>query len=197
MEGMNANTSILNPDSPLYVPPDSMPMVLSTSDKAKAAPMSFKFNNDDHIGHGPQPVQNAFAISSNTAFTDLAHRVGTKNIINMAQQMGVNIASFPAGSGLSDLVGQVGMALGTGALTVGIFTQQQADFLDKARTKPNTQTLNNLGGNNQGGFGGYWPARIWNTFAEAEFAGLQRDNFLTPVFTGSKWVQVQPKPRKK
>src|SRR5260370_13731295 len=118
MEGMNANTSILNPDSPLYVPPDSMPMVLSTSDKAKAAPMSFKFNNDDHIGHGPQPVQDAFAISSKTAFTALEHRVGTKNIINMAQQMGVNIASFPAGSGLADLVGQVGMALGTGALTI-------------------------------------------------------------------------------
>jgi membrane peptidoglycan carboxypeptidase len=295
MQGMNAGTSILDTDSPLYVPPDSMPLVLSTTDKQKAAPESFKFNNDDFKGHGPQSVQNAFAISSNTAFTDLAHRVGTKNIINLAQQMGVNIASFPNGSGLSNLVGQVGMALGTGALTineqdtmlatidnggvyhqphliatitssdgsqlngkydthvvmtqdqasqvqwamstvvtkgtgtaanmsdgrpiiaktgtttnnrtaffigaipqyaltVGIFTQQQADFLDKAKTKPNTQTLNNLGGNNQGGFGGYWPARIWNTFAEAEFAGLQRENFLTPVFTGAKWVQVVPKP---
>jgi membrane peptidoglycan carboxypeptidase len=63
-------------------------------------------------------VQNALAQSSNTAYTDLAHRVGTENIIQMAANMGVNIAAFPAGSNLSQLKGQVGMALGTGSLTV-------------------------------------------------------------------------------
>ena len=36
----------------------------------------------------------------------------------MAANMGVNIAAFPAGSNLSQLKGQVGMALGTGSLTV-------------------------------------------------------------------------------
>src|SRR5207248_425351 len=87
------------------------------------------------------------------------------------------------------------------ALTVGIYTQQQADCLDKVTPKnpanckkPNPQTLNNLGANSQGGFGGYWPARIWNTFAEAVFAGLPKESFLNPVFTGEKWVQVVPKP---
>ena len=67
---------------------------------------------------GAISVQNALAQSSNTAYTDLAHRVGTENIIQMAANMGVNIAAFPAGSGLSQLKGQVGMALGTGSLTV-------------------------------------------------------------------------------
>jgi membrane peptidoglycan carboxypeptidase len=305
-EGMNANTSILDTDSPLYVPPDQSPMTPSTTDKAKAAtiPGSFQFNNDDHIGHGPQPVQKAFAISSNTAFTDLAHRVGTGPIINLAQQMGVDTSSFKVGgSGLADLKGQVGMALGTGALTineqdtmlatitnggvyhqphliasvtdpagnkstlqlaarvvmtqaqasqvqwtmstvvkqggtgtaaemadgrpiiaktgtttnnrtaffigaipqyaltVGIFTQQQADCLDKVAPKDpsmckvkNPQTLNNLGGNSNGGFGGYWPARIWNSYAESQWASLPQQNFLSPVFTGDAWIQDKPQP---
>src|SRR6185437_11839632 len=87
------------------------------------------------------------------------------------------------------------------ALTVGIYTQQQADCLDKVTPKnpadckkQNPQTLDHLGGNSQGGFGGYWPAKIWNSFAEAEFAGLPKQSFLNPVFTGEKWLQVLPKP---
>jgi membrane peptidoglycan carboxypeptidase len=305
LEGMNAQTSILDTDSPLYVPPDSpqsSAMTLSTTDKGKAASSWFKVNNDDFKGHGPMNAQDALAISSNTAYTDLAHRVGTANIVGLAKQMGVNDGAYPKGSGLKAKIGEVGLALGTGALTineqdtmlatianggvyhqphliatvtssegaqlngkydtrmvmtqdqasqvqwamstvvtkgtgtaanmsdgrpviaktgtttnnrtaffigaipqyaltVGIYTQQQADCLDKVLPKhlaqckkPNPQTLNNLGGNNQGGFGGYWPARIWNTFAQAEFAGLQQQSFLTPVFTGAKWVQVLPKP---
>jgi membrane peptidoglycan carboxypeptidase len=306
MQGMNAQTSILDTDSPLYVPPDSpnaMAMTLSTTDKAKAASNWFKVNNDDFKGHGPMNPQDALAISSNTAYTDLAHRVGTANIVALAKAMGVNVGAYPDGSSLKSKIGEVGLALGTGALTineqdtmlatianggvyrqphliatvtdskgdqtsgkfdthvvmspdqasqvqwamstvvksggtgtaaemndgrqiiaktgtttnnrtaffigaipqyaltVGIYTQQQADCLDKVTPKntadckkPNPQTLNNLGGNNQGGFGGYWPARIWNTFAEAEFAGLPKESFLNPVFTGEKWVQVLPKP---
>jgi hypothetical protein len=87
------------------------------------------------------------------------------------------------------------------ALTVGIYTQKQADCLDKVQPakpslchKKNLQSLDHLGGNSQGGFGGYWPARIWNTFAEAEFASLPQQSFLPPVFTGDKWVMVLPKP---
>jgi membrane peptidoglycan carboxypeptidase len=64
------------------------------------------------------------------------------------------------------------------ALTVGIFTDEQSD--------PN-QTLNNLGGNVGGGFGGYWPARIWNTFAEDEWSSLPIEQFPTPQFSGATW----------
>ena len=40
-------------------------------------------------------MQNALAQSSNTAFTDLTHRVTTSNVVRMAQAFGVNIAQSP------------------------------------------------------------------------------------------------------
>ena len=49
-----------------------------------------------------------------------------------------------------------------------------------------------------GGFGGYWPAKIWNTFAQAEFANLPQQNFQNPVFSGATLEpgrQDQPKPK--
>ena len=47
-----------------------------------------------------------------------------------------------------------------------------------------------------GGFGGYWPAKIWNTFAQAEFASLPVQNFENPVFSGDKWNQIGKIPKK-
>ena len=41
-----------------------------------------------------------------------------------------------------------------------------------------------------GGFGGYWPAKIWNTFALAEFANLPQQTFQNAVFSGTNWNQV-------
>jgi membrane peptidoglycan carboxypeptidase len=123
-EGMNVQTSTLNASPTLYVPPDTDPLVLSTTNPAQALPESFEVHNDDDEAipgtkaGGATTVQNALAQSSNTAYTDLAHRAGTSAIIKMAANMGVNIQPFPAGSNLSNLVGQVGMALGTGSLTV-------------------------------------------------------------------------------
>jgi hypothetical protein len=66
---------------------------------------------------------------------------------------------------------------------VGIFTN-----------KPKTQSLNGLGGQAEGGYGGTWPALIWHTFAEKEFAQLPIKPLPTPPFSGSKWVQVPPAP---
>ncbi len=276
-------------------------MALSTTDKSKAMQSSFPFNNDCMCNLGPLNVQSAFAQSSNTAFTDLAHRVGTDSIISLAKTLGVDTTAYPAGSGLGDMHGEVGLALGTAALTIneqdtmlatidnggtyhaahavvsitppngspiptkyavqqvltpgeasqvqyamttvvrgpngtaagmidqasvrpiiaktgtttsnrtaffigaipqyalsiGIFTKDQGDFLDEAHKKPNPETLNNLGGNAQGGFGGYWPAKIWSTFADAEFAKLPVNQFLAPQFTGSTWNQVPKSPPKK
>ena len=123
-EGMNVKTSILNASPKLWVPPDTEPLVLSATDQAKAVPESFAVGNDlgeTIAGSGPggaTSVQNALAQSSNTAYTDLAHRAGTRAIVQMAANFGVNIASFPAGSGLQDKIGQVGLALGTASLTV-------------------------------------------------------------------------------
>jgi hypothetical protein len=54
------------------------------------------------------------------------------------------------------------------------------------------QTLNGLGGQSQGGFGGTWPATIWHTYAENEFLPLPVVQFTTPVFTGQAWNLVPP-----
>ena len=69
------------------------------------------------------------------------------------------------------------------ALAVAIFTNQQGK---------GWQTLHNLGGNSQGGFGGTWPATIWHTYAEDMFVPLGVEPFPTPVFTGQTWNQVPP-----
>lgn len=274
-QNMNVQTTKLDGYSPLWIPPDSEPMSTAARSQAGASSNWFEEKNDSNDSYGPMTVAQAEAQSSNTAFTDLIHRVGTKNVVNMARQLGVNTT----GSGLQSDIGHVGMALGqdslsvteqdtmlstldnngtyhaahvvqqisqgtvasparvksaqvltpaqdsqvqyamsfdtvngtgtaaamndgrpiiakTGttdnsksaffigaipqyALTVGIFTESQSSS--------SSETLNNLGGNVGGGFGGYWPARIWNTFAEDEFASLPIQQFPTPQFSGQTW----------
>ena len=296
-DNMNVQTSILNASPHLWVPLDTPPynLMLSATSAAKATQSAFPVSNDGGEiiagakANGAISVQEALSQSSNTAFADLAHRVGTGNIIKMAGDMGVNIDSYKhGGSGLTDLLHQVNLALGTASLTineqatmlstisnngtyhsahivqsyqvpggpvvpakvteavvlsapldsqvqygmemttvdgtgtaaamtdgrqiigktgtttnshsaffigaipqytlaVGIFTQSQ----NAANT---SQSLYGLGG---GGFGGAWPALIWHTFAEMEFSKLPVQNFQSAVFSGEKWVQVTPLPKKK
>ncbi|MGO9781473.1 MAG: transglycosylase domain-containing protein [Streptosporangiaceae bacterium] len=273
-QGMNVQTTKLDGYSPLWIPPDSQAMTPAARSQADAGPGYFEETNDGDESYGPMSVAQAEAQSSNTAFTDLIHRVGNQSVVNMAKQFGVDVQA----SGLQTDVG-VGMALGqdslsvneqdtmlaslddngtyhpahiiaqisqgsvsypakvsstqvltpvqdsqvqyamsfdtingtgtaaamsdgrpiiakTGttddaqsaffigaipqyALTVGIFTDSQSP--------KSTETLNDLGGNVGGGFGGYWPARIWNTFAENEFAQLPIEDFPAPQFSGSTW----------
>jgi membrane peptidoglycan carboxypeptidase len=308
-EGMNVQTSTLNASPYLCVPPDYEPLTLSQDEKSLLTycPNSgwFPVENDggeSGIGNPKKgngtTVQNALAQSSNTAFTDLAHRATTSSIIRMAQNYGVNIAPFAqGGSNLSDMVGQVGLALGTASLTVneqdqmlatiadnGVYHQahvvkywQQPDgpeqmpivathpvldsnpttnaqldsqvqyamemttvdgtgtaaaaglgdreIIGKTGTTSSyhsgffigaipqyalvvgmftqdqsvnsTESLLPLGG---GGFGGYWPAKIWNSFAQAEFANLPYEYFSTSnpvVFSGQAWNQVGKLPAAK
>jgi membrane peptidoglycan carboxypeptidase len=70
------------------------------------------------------------------------------------------------------------------ALAIGMFTNNQSGT--------GNQTLNGLGGQSQGGFGGTWPATIWHTYAENEFLPLPVVQFTTPVFTGQAWNLVPP-----
>jgi len=70
------------------------------------------------------------------------------------------------------------------ALAVGMFTNNQSGT--------GKQTLNGLGGQSQGGFGGTWPATIWHTYAQNEFLPLPVVQFTTPVFTGQMWNLVPP-----
>jgi len=82
-------------------------------------------------------------------------------------------------------------AIPSQALAVAMFTHDQT-----GKTGPNEQTLNYLGGQQQGGFGGTWPATIWHTYAENMFVPLGIEPFMPPVFTGSTWNQVPPNLRK-
>ncbi len=277
-QGMNVQTTKLDGYSPLWIPPDSEPTTPAARSQAQAVPESAKETNDDNESYGPMSVAQAEAQSSNTAFTDLIHRVGTQNVINMAKQFGVNTGAAPAGSGLQSTNHEVGMALGIDSLTVTEQDTMLATLDDNGTYHPahviqqitqgtvaspakvstsqvltpaqdsqvqyamsfdtingtgtaaamsdgrpviaktgttdsaksaffigaipqyalsvgifvanqgsQTETLNNLGGNVGGGFGGYWPARIWNTFAEDQFASLPIEQFPTPQFTGATW----------
>jgi membrane peptidoglycan carboxypeptidase len=278
-QGMNVKTSTLDGYGPLWIPPDSEKMTYASRTAGGSSANWFREVNDANASYGPMTVANAIAQSSNTAFTDLIHRVGTQNVVNMAKQFGVDTVT----SGLQSDIGHVGMALGqdslsvneqdtmlaaldnngmyhsahlisqisqgtvvyptkvnswqvltpaqdsqiqyamsfdtingtgtaaamsdgrpiiakTGttdnyhsaffigaipqySLSVGIFTQQQGNT---------TQTLAGLGGNVGGGFGGYWPAQIWHTFAESAFAQLPIQQFPAAQFSGSTWNMLSP-----
>jgi membrane peptidoglycan carboxypeptidase len=297
-DGMNVQTSTLNSSPYLCVPPDALALQLSAvnSGRARCPQQSyFPVENDggELIGASPgdgvytSSVQNALAQSSNTAFTDLTHRVTTTNVIRMARALGVNIADYPSGSGLTERVGETNIGLGIAPLTIneqatmlsaiadnGVYhqshivrywqrpggPQQQpaiashgvldpssparnahldsqvqyamemttvdgtgasaADGLGSRQIIAKTGTTadssdgffigaipqyslvvgmfvaNPAGGSESlvplagGGYGGYWPAKIWNTFARAEFANLPQENFQSPVFTGANWNQA-------
>ena len=317
-DGMNVKTSTLNTSPYLCVPTESTPMTLSSAkvlwnNGNEACPADepgyFPVENDGgeligkKAGDGiyASNVQDALAFSSNTAFTDLTHRVTTGNVIDMAKAFGVNTTCYPDpktcphgnGSGLGGMKGETGMALGTASLTVneqttmlstiannGVYHQShivkywqqpngpkqtptivsrmvldpsnpvnnaaldsQVQYAMEMTTVEGTGTQAGYGlGSRQiiaktgttthsqagffigaipqyslvvgmftanpanskeslevltgGGFGGTWPAKIWNTFAQAEFANLPMENFQDPVFTGDTWNQVpkQPKP---
>jgi membrane peptidoglycan carboxypeptidase len=233
-------------------------------------------------------VQGALAASSNTGFTDLAHKVGTQNIINMAAQYGVNTTAASFGT----FKGGVGIALGIAPLTVqeqdtmlatiadngyyhqahlvkywqspglgsgeqapkvqshsvltaqqagdvqyamedttfaggtaypsvtyglntpgmvisktGTTTGSQAGYFIGATTQysltvgmftkdPSTaasQNLSMLGGQ---GFGGYWPAKIWNALANTAFSQSPQLFTTSPDTTGQQaWNMLGPVPK--
>ncbi len=307
--GMNVKTSTLNANQYLCVPPDGLSATLSKPMKYYSGSLSecadnglnsyFPVENDggEVIGNpkqgGGTTVQNALAQSSNTAFTDLTHRVTTSNVIRMAKAMGVNIADYPTGSGLDQDVGKTAVvALGAASLTVneqatmlsaitdnGVYHQahivkywqqpngpeqtptvashmvldpsnpvnnaaldSQVQYAMEMTTVDGTGTAaaNGLGSRQiiaktgttsgstagffigaipqyslvvgmfvanpantseslvpltGGGFGGYWPAKIWNTFAQAEFANLPQQTFQNPVFSGANWNQIGKLPK--
>jgi membrane peptidoglycan carboxypeptidase len=119
-EGMDVQDSVLNAIEPMCVPPDSQPLTFSTvSTNCPAGWFPVNIPGEAMGGTNGISVVTAAAQSSDPAFEDLEHRVGTQNTINMAKAFGVNVANASqGGSGLQAKVGQVGMALGTASLTV-------------------------------------------------------------------------------
>jgi membrane peptidoglycan carboxypeptidase len=85
-------------------------------------------------------------------------------------------------------------AIPSQALAVAVFTSSQSGTCPPAPAV--CQTLNNLGGNAQGGYGGTWPATIWHTYAEDMFVPLGIEQFQPVTFTGGTWNLVPPNLRK-
>ena len=115
-QGMNVQTSVLNGYAPLWIPPDSTQTERMTLSSVTRPASSVGWYNlpDPSENFGPITVAKAAAVSSNSAFADLAHRVGTRNVVKMARAFGVDTKA----SGLDNEVGGVGMALGQASLTV-------------------------------------------------------------------------------
>jgi membrane peptidoglycan carboxypeptidase len=93
-------------------------------------------------------------------------------------------------------------AIPSQALAVALFTSDQNGVTSVINGKQ-PETLNNLGGLQQGGYGGTWPATIWHTYAENMFVPQGVEQFQPVVFTGAKWDLIPPglrnpaKPKKK
>ncbi len=93
-------------------------------------------------------------------------------------------------------------AIPSQALAVALFTSDQNGVTSVINGRQ-PETLNNLGGLQQGGYGGTWPATIWHTYAENMFVPLGVEQFQPVVFTGAKWDLIPPglrqvaKPKKK
>src|SRR5262249_32145460 len=73
------------------------------------------------------------------------------------------------------------------SLGVTMFTDQQ----NSIKTGPGAQTLDilpTLPGQTDGGFGGGWPAKIWNDFMQDTFSDLTPAALPTPDYEGfTKW----------
>jgi hypothetical protein len=71
-------------------------------------------------------------------------------------------------------------------------------FTNQQNAKAGGQSLNGVGG--LPGYGGNWPAMIWHSFAEKEFAQLPVQDFPTPSLGGTAWNlvgqgQFPPRPK--
>jgi len=294
-EGMDVRTSQLDGNGPLCVPTDEYPTTPSILPVNGSCPPSqygyYKVNNDTEGDFGPVGVVTASAASINSAYTDLWHRVGGQNVLNMAQSFGVNLPAtglVPTKNN-PGMLHEAGMALGQGSLTVEEQTTMFATLADNGEyytphviahlsegaeqiplkisqnhvfSRPNAaadvdyalsfddqpggtaypaaawdrpiiaktgttntaqsaffigaiptqalavaiftsnqsgtgiETLNNLGGQAQGGYGGTWPATIWHTYAENMFVPIGVQQFQQPTFTGGTWNLVPPNLRK-
>jgi membrane peptidoglycan carboxypeptidase len=124
-QGMNVQTSHLNGFSPLWIPPDSSPMTFASL-KDPNIVSDFEVQNDE-VDNPDRPVSvvEATAMSLNTAYADLWHRVaftnGQHSVVNMAKAFGVNAQA----SGLRTMKDEAGTALGQASLTV----EEQANMI--------------------------------------------------------------------
>jgi membrane peptidoglycan carboxypeptidase len=120
-QGMSVKTSTLDGFSPLYIPPVWDPMTYASRAQPANSAGYYQVGNDAGDGSlGPETVVNSTAMSLNTAYTDLYHRVAGptgQNIVNMVSALGVNTDASGL-TGPNAMKEEVGTALGQVSLTV-------------------------------------------------------------------------------
>src|SRR5262249_49286045 len=116
---MNVQTSTLNGFNNLYIASDGTPKDYSTAAKTSG---SYLVHNDSPSENGPYTPQTAMAVSINTAYADLWHRVGGTDVASMAQQFGVNTnaacITAPCPGNPNTMEHEAGVALGQASLSV-------------------------------------------------------------------------------
>jgi len=127
-QGMNVQSSILDGDSPLWIPPDSLPTAYAKPGNQPPAGTVgyYKVVNDEsgNNNFGPVHIQTATAASLNTAYTDLWHRVAydptTRQhpVTDMAKAFGVDVRLSGMVGGKYPMQDLAGVALGQASLTV-------------------------------------------------------------------------------
>jgi membrane peptidoglycan carboxypeptidase len=124
-QGMNIMTSKLNGYSPLWIPPDSQPFSFASLQKPADSASWYQVANDEVSNpNRPVSVTEATALSLNTAYTDLWHRVAynaqtnTHPVTDIAREFGVNVGAYPDGSGMTQMQDEAGITLGQASLTV-------------------------------------------------------------------------------
>ena len=146
--GMNVQTSTLNGFNNLYIAPDSTPSAYSTTTQVD---LSHIVQNDSPSENGPYTPQMAMAVSINTAYADLWHRVGGTAVANVAQELGVNTKKACITSrcpGTPAMAHLAGLALGQASLTV----LEQASMLatiDNGGVYHNAHIVASIGHNTQ------------------------------------------------
>jgi membrane peptidoglycan carboxypeptidase len=125
-QGMNVQSSILDGDSPLWIPPDSAPTAFAKPGGQAPGPGYYEVVNDESGNNnlGPVHVQTATAASLNTAYTDLWHAVaydqatGHHPVTDMAKAFGVDVQASGMTGGPNPMQDEAGIALGQASLTV-------------------------------------------------------------------------------
>ena len=149
--GMNVQTSLLDGQDFVCIPPDSS---MNPADKNaypdpagyphSCQPEWYPMSNDSTSENGAFNPQDAMTNSVNTAYADLWHYVGGNAVVHMAALFGVQTGSA---SGLDAMKDQAGVALGQASLSV----LEQATMLSAIDNGGTYHAAHLIGSISQGG----------------------------------------------
>jgi membrane peptidoglycan carboxypeptidase len=167
--GMNVQSSLLDGQDFVCIPPDSEPKTFPTSEPAPSAynggctGSGFGMTNDSTGENGAFNPQDAMTKSVNTAYADLWHYVGGQAVVHMATMFGVRTDL----SGLTSMEHEAGVALGQASLSV----LEQATMLSAIDNGGTYHAAHVIGSISQGG--AHYPLTVQSRLV---FSGVPTEN---------------------